>query len=118
MSGNQKISDAAFKKFSDSMDETSQAFSSNLRTLANAIANLDGGQWKGEGHAAFRKAQISLNDDHDAVRRLLDGIREAVVLTHRASGANDGEIASSLNKVDVNGAAPGGHLSSKIDGFA
>ncbi|MEU1820526.1 WXG100 family type VII secretion target [Streptomyces roseifaciens] len=106
--GRQKVSDEAFKAFTDAIDKTSSHFSANLRQLANVIATLDGGSWKGEAHSAFRKAQSDLNDDHDRVRRMIDRVREAVVLTHRASGATDAEIAAQMKGVDVGGggAAP------------
>ncbi|MFF7727649.1 WXG100 family type VII secretion target [Streptomyces sp. NPDC008001] len=112
----QKVSDEAFKAFTDAIDKTSSHFSANLRQLANVIATLDGGSsWKGEAHKAFRKAQSDLNDDHDRVRRMIDRVREAVVLTHRASGATDGEIAAQMKGIDVSGGgsaaagAGGGH---------
>ncbi|WP_058046540.1 WXG100 family type VII secretion target [Streptomyces roseifaciens] len=107
--GRQKVSDEAFKTFTDAIDKTSSHFSANLRQLANVIATLDGGSsWKGEAHRAFRKAQSDLNDDHDRVRRMIDRVREAVVLTHRASGATDAEIAAQMKGVDIGGggAAP------------
>ncbi|GGX80095.1 WXG100 family type VII secretion target [Streptomyces hiroshimensis] len=107
--GRQKVSDEAFKTFTDAIDKTSSHFSANLRQLANVIATLDGGSsWKGEAHRAFRKAQSDLNDDHDRVRRMIDRVREAVVLTHRASGATDGEIAARMKGIDIGGggAAP------------
>ncbi|GAA0481079.1 WXG100 family type VII secretion target [Streptomyces sp. NPDC046215] len=121
--GKQKVSDQAFKTFTDAIDQTSSHFSANLRQLANVIATLDGGSWKGEAHSAFRKAQMDLNDDHDRVRRMVDRVREAVVLTHRSSGATDGEIAAKMKGVDVGGgstapaAGQGGGPSSGIDRY-
>ncbi|MBF6045637.1 hypothetical protein GO001_10430 [Streptomyces sp. NRRL B-1677] len=109
--GKQKVSDQAFKTFTDAIDTTSSHFSANLRQLANVIATLDGGSsWKGDAHSAFRKAQMDLNDDHDRVRRMIDRVREAVALTHRTSGATDAEIAAQMRGVDVSGggAASGG----------
>ncbi|WKU47330.1 WXG100 family type VII secretion target [Streptomyces sp. VNUA116] len=114
MSGSEKdshkVSDEAFKNFTDAIDKTSSHFSANLRQLANVIATLDGGSWAGEAHRAFRQAQSDLNDEHDRVRRMIDRVREAVVLTHRASGATDAEIAAQMKGVDVTGggSAPGG----------
>ncbi|WP_424893483.1 WXG100 family type VII secretion target [Streptomyces sp. XH2] len=102
-----KVTDEAFKKFTDAIDKTSGHFSANLRQLANVIATLDGGSWKGEAHQAFRKAQSDLNDDHDRVRRMIDRVREAVVLTHRASGATDAEIAAQMKGVNVHGGGSG-----------
>ncbi|MFH8790562.1 WXG100 family type VII secretion target [Streptomyces roseoverticillatus] len=128
MSGSEKdshkVTDEAFKTFTDAIDKTSGHFSANVRQLANVIATLDGGSWKGEAHQAFRKAQKDLNDEHDRVRRMIDRVREAVVLTHRSSGATDAEIAAQMRGVDVNGGgsshggAGGGHGTpppSKID---
>ncbi|MEU8546924.1 WXG100 family type VII secretion target [Streptomyces roseoverticillatus] len=122
-SDSHKVTDEAFKRFTDAIDQTSSHFSANLRQLANVIATLDGGSsWKGDAHTAFRKAQSDLNDEHDRVRRMIDRVREAVVLTHRASGATDAEIAAQMKGVNVgggsHGGAGGGHSApppSKID---
>lgn len=107
MTDKQKVDDKAFKTFTDAMDLTTGHFSANLRKLANVIATLDGGSWKGDAHRAFRKAQMDLNDDHDRVRRLVDQVREAVVLTHRSTGATDAEIAATMKGVDTAGAPAG-----------
>ncbi|MEV4439756.1 WXG100 family type VII secretion target [Streptomyces sp. NPDC049577] len=117
MAGDQKINDEAFNTFKNTIDQASQAFTANLRTLANAIANVDGGQWKGDAHAAFRAAQLQLNEDHDAVRRLIDHLSEAVAKTHRDSGANDAEIAASIKGVDAGVTSAGGHGKSAIDAY-
>ncbi|MEV6671542.1 hypothetical protein [Streptomyces sp. NPDC051162] len=111
MSDTQKISDPAFIKFEGKIRETSEALSANLRSLADAIATVEAA-WTGAGAQAFRTAQLALNDDHDALRRLIDGIHDAVSLTRKSSHANDADIMATFNKIDVNGAAPGGHLGS------
>ncbi|MCP9209371.1 hypothetical protein [Streptomyces cucumeris] len=124
MSGSQRISDAAFKTFESDLGLVSQGLSTNLRTLINAVATVESA-WTGTGAAKFKQVQTSLNEDHEALRQLIVRIHEAVELTHRSSGANDGEIAAELNKIDVNGAKAGGNLGhgadglshSKVDGF-
>ncbi|KUJ64106.1 hypothetical protein ACZ90_61800 [Streptomyces albus subsp. albus] len=109
MSDTQKISDAAFISFEGSIQETSTQLSSNLKKLADAIATVQGA-WTGGGASAFVTAQRALNDDHDALRRLIDGIHDAVALTRKSSRANDDDILSQFRSIDVNGAAAGGHL--------
>lgn len=104
MSDKQKVTDASFNAFKSSMEESSQAFTANLRTLVNAIENVSG-RWQGRAHDAFVRAQTELNDEHDAVRRLIDDVREAVALTHKNASANDGDIASRIKGVDVSGGA-------------
>ncbi|MFD8386283.1 WXG100 family type VII secretion target [Streptomyces sp. NPDC059679] len=105
----QRVSDDAFRIFTNELDQSIQGFASNMKLMADILATVDSG-WQGQGAGAFKKAQMDLEQDHDAVRRLVDGIREAVALTHRASGANDDDIASQLKGIDVNGAAAGGHI--------
>ncbi|AEM81785.1 WXG100 family type VII secretion target [Streptomyces violaceusniger] len=117
MSGSQRISDAHFRKFEGDLGRVSEDLSQNLRTLINAIDTVEAA-WTGQGGSAFRKAQMSLNEDHEALRQLIVNIHEAVQLTHRSGGANDTEIASQLRSVDVNGSAAGGHLGSGADGLA
>ncbi|MEU4210582.1 WXG100 family type VII secretion target [Streptomyces sp. NPDC026206] len=109
MSGIQKIDDAAFIAFENSIREASAALSSNLKSLVNAVAQAQGA-WSGEAARAFVSAQRELNDDHDAVRRLIDGIHDAVALTRKSSHANDADVMASFKSIDVNGSAAGGHL--------
>ncbi|MFF4221246.1 WXG100 family type VII secretion target [Streptomyces abikoensis] len=109
MSGIQKIEDAAFVAFENSISEASAALSSNLKSLVNAVAQAQAA-WSGQAATAFVQAQQALNDDHDALRRLIDGIHEAVALTRKSSHANDADVMSSFKSIDVNGAAAGGHL--------
>ncbi|KJY41239.1 hypothetical protein VR41_13505 [Streptomyces sp. NRRL B-1568] len=129
MSDIQKIEDAAFRKFENTLEETSGKLASNLKSLEGVI-DIAKGAWEGEAAQAFVQAQQALNADHDALRRLLDGIHEAVKLTRKDAHANDAEVMASMKKIDVNGAAAGGHLAahstqtgisagleSKIDAF-
>lgn len=118
MSGSQRISDAAFKTFENTLGEVSTHLSANLRTLINAIATVESA-WTGRGGQKFKEKQDALNQDHEALRQLIVNIHEAVALTHRSSGANDDEIASQLGKIDVNGENnAGGHLGRGADGLA
>ncbi|MGK5628059.1 WXG100 family type VII secretion target [Streptomyces sp. URMC 123] len=105
----QSISYEAFQKFENAISTTSTHFSTNLKNLANTIATVQAG-WKGDGAAAFTTAQRSLNEDHDALRRLIDGIHDAVITTRRMGSNNDAEVLASFKSIDVNGAAAGGHL--------
>ncbi|GGP48541.1 WXG100 family type VII secretion target [Streptomyces abikoensis] len=100
MSSTQKVNDDAFNAFKNAMDQSSQAFTANLRTLSNAIATVDGA-WKGEASTVFKAAQEELNREHDAVRRLIDHVREAVAKTHTLTGATDQEIASSVKSASA-----------------
>ncbi|MDT0547189.1 hypothetical protein [Streptomyces lonegramiae] len=114
----QKVSDSAFQTFTNELDQSIQGFASNMKLMADILATVDAG-WQGVGAGAFKKAQMDLELDHDAVRRLVAGIREAVVQTHRSGGANDDDIAAQLKGIDVNGAAAGGHITpgSNVDGL-
>ncbi|MFC5725008.1 WXG100 family type VII secretion target [Streptomyces gamaensis] len=121
MSDTQKISDHAFFKFENSIQETSEALSANLRTLVNAIATVEAA-WTGAGADAFRRAQTSLNEDHNALRQLIDMIHEAVSLTRKYGHANDGDVLASFNRIDVSGASATGTgtgvgMASKIDNY-
>ncbi|MGY0057981.1 WXG100 family type VII secretion target [Streptomyces sp. LZ34] len=105
----QRVSDSAFIKFTQELDQSVTGFGSNMKLMADILSTVDAG-WQGQGAGAFKKAQMDLEQDHDAVRRLVAGIREAVALTHRSGGANDDDIAGQLRGIDVNGAAAGGHI--------
>jgi uncharacterized protein YukE len=105
----QSISYAAFQQFENTIGQVSGELSTNLKNLANAIATVQAA-WVGEGASAFTRAQIALNDDHDALRRLIDGIHEAVITTRNLGSGNDADVLSSFRSIDVNGDAAGGHL--------
>ncbi|RLU96587.1 hypothetical protein CTZ27_16310 [Streptomyces griseocarneus] len=107
----QKISDPAFQTFEGQIRETSEALSGNLRALADVLATV-GSAWTGAGAQAFRTAQTALNEDHDALRALIDGIHDAVAMTRKMSHANDADIVARFRQIDVNGSAAGGHLGS------
>ncbi|GAA2725716.1 MULTISPECIES: WXG100 family type VII secretion target [Streptomyces] len=108
----QKIDDAAFVAFENSLKEASAAMSANLKSLVNAVEQVKPA-WEGRAAQAFTTAQMQLNDDHDALRRLLDGIHDAVALTRKSSHANEEAVVSSFKSIDVNGGAAGGHLDAK-----
>ncbi|GHF55131.1 MULTISPECIES: WXG100 family type VII secretion target [Streptomyces] len=109
MSNIQQISDESFSKFENTLKEASAALSANLKSLVGVIDTAKAA-WQGQAADAFVQAQHALNEDHDALRRLLDGIHEAVSLTRKSAHANDGDVMASMRAIDVNGAAPGGHL--------
>lgn len=113
MSEKQQVTEASFNTFKNNMDEASQAFTANLRTLVNAIENVSG-RWSGDAHQAFVTAQTQLNEEHDAVRRLIDHVREAVAFTYNNATANDGDIASRIKGVDAGGGSGGHDAQSKI----
>lgn len=105
----QSISYAAFQKFESTIGQVSGELSKNLKNLADAIATVQAA-WVGEGASAFTRAQMALNEDHDALRRLIDGIHEAVITTRNMGSSNDADVLASFKGIDVNGAAAGGHL--------
>ncbi|EFL22837.1 hypothetical protein SSOG_02551 [Streptomyces himastatinicus ATCC 53653] len=117
MSGGQRLSDAHFVKFENDLGTASGHLAANVKTLYNALEAVQAG-WKGGAAYRFGEAQRALNENHEAVRKLVDKIQEAVNLTRRAGGANDQELASTLGKVDVNGDKAGGGLdNSSPDGI-
>ncbi|MEV5243210.1 WXG100 family type VII secretion target [Streptomyces cinnamoneus] len=110
----QKVDDAHFRAFKNSIEESSAAFSANLRTLVNAIDNI-AGRWEGNAAAAFKQAQSDLNREHDAVRRLIDEFSQAVSETHKNSKANDADIAASMKRAHAS--AGSGHGTSAISAY-
>ncbi|SHK96442.1 WXG100 family type VII secretion target [Streptomyces yunnanensis] len=109
MAGNTALTYAEIERLKGEIQSGSQAMSSQLRTLVNAIATVESA-WTGQGASAFKQAQNALNEDHAALRRMLDGINDAIAHTSTTSKANDAEVLSSFRGIDVNGAAPGGNL--------
>lgn len=118
MSGEQKLSDAEVVRFENAVHTIGEQLEANLRLLSGTISTAAAG-WSGAGARAFTQAQTQINEDHQALRRLLAGINEAVNTTKRLGRANDDAILDSFRAIDVNGAAPGGDLQSisKLNGM-
>lgn len=109
MAGNTALTYAEIEKLKNEIQSGSQAMSSQLRTLINAISAVESA-WTGQGASAFKQAQNALNEDHAALRRMLDGINDAIAQTGTTSQSNDSEVLSSFRGIDVNGGASGGQL--------
>ncbi|MEC4019173.1 WXG100 family type VII secretion target [Streptomyces sp. H27-D2] len=114
----QKIDYAFIKSLEGEIETTAASMTKQVGNLATVIEQL-AKDWTGLGGAAFRKAQTDLNEDHDVLRRLLDGIREAVHNTKVGSESNDEEARQSMRNIDTNGSsAPGGQIPvSKISDY-
>jgi uncharacterized protein YukE len=91
---------AAYNK----VDETARDVTKQAQILANLLETI-GASWTGAGASSFRSAQTSLNEDHDAIRRLLDILLEAITSTKNLSNANDVEVVDSFKPFI--GAGPG-----------
>ncbi|MCF6524909.1 WXG100 family type VII secretion target [Streptomyces sp. JJ36] len=109
MAGSQKLRDSDIVKFENDMNTVGEQLEANLRHLSQTIATAAAG-WSGAGAMAFRNAQQQINDDHQALRRLLAGIHEAVIMTKQLGRGNDDAIVDSFRSIDINGAEAGGHL--------
>ncbi|MEN2421901.1 WXG100 family type VII secretion target [Streptomyces rimosus] len=106
MAGNTALTYAEIEKLKSEIRSGSQSMTAQLRTLVNAIAAVESA-WTGQGASAFKQAQNALNEDHAALRRMLDQINEAVSQTSVTSQSNDSEVLSSFRGIDVSGGAGG-----------
>ncbi|GAB2629906.1 hypothetical protein GCM10027168_71900 [Streptomyces capparidis] len=106
MSGTQKVTYDELRRLEGDIDSVSIALTSQLQKLANVITQIEA-DWKGIAANTFRSQQMALNEDHDAMRRILDGIKNAVHDTNLASQSNEADVLQSLKSIDVNGSAAG-----------
>lgn len=77
---------------------TAEAVSRQARELADILATAGAG-WTGVGASGFTSAQLVINEDHDAIRRLLQVLVNAVGSTKNLSNANDEEVRAAFNAV-------------------
>ncbi|WP_063728421.1 hypothetical protein [Streptomyces sp. RTd22] len=115
MSGGQRLSEQHFVKFENDLDVASGHLATNVKNLVLALEAVQTG-WTGGAAGEFDVAQRALNEDHEAVRKLVERIKEAVQLTRRAGGANDQELATTFRKANGSG-GDGSGLKSKLDDY-
>ncbi|MGW2274960.1 WXG100 family type VII secretion target [Streptomyces yangpuensis] len=98
------------------IQETGTAVSKQARELADIIATVSAG-WTGVGASGFVKAQTTLNDSHDEIRRLLNVLHNAVAQTKNLSNAQDDEVLAAFNQaVQAQSAAPAPGPRSALEG--
>ncbi|KRV51051.1 hypothetical protein AQ490_02260 [Wenjunlia vitaminophila] len=106
MAGTQKVTYDELRTLENEIDSVSVSMTNQLQKLANVITQLEA-DWRGIAANTFRSQQMQLNDDHDALRRILDGIKQAVHDTNLSSQANESDVLQSLRSIDINGSASG-----------
>ncbi|MDF3294075.1 MULTISPECIES: WXG100 family type VII secretion target [Streptomyces] len=84
------------------IEDTSHSMTKQLGDLSNMLAQLQA-DWKGLGASAFTKAQQDLNDDHLALRKALDVIKQAVHDTKVGTHANDEQVTDDFKRVNLSG---------------
>ncbi|WP_158288217.1 WXG100 family type VII secretion target [Streptomyces sp. ICBB 8177] len=110
MAQQQRLTYAEIQSLETDIQTTTESMTKQVQNLANMIAQLQS-DWKGLGGTAFVRAQEQLNDDHTALRKVLEGIREAVHDTKVGAQTNDEQVLQDLKSVNVGG-QPASGLSS------
>ncbi|MEV1048451.1 WXG100 family type VII secretion target [Streptomyces sp. NPDC049916] len=87
----------------NTITQTAEQVSRQARELADILATVGAG-WTGVGAEGFKKAQLTVNEDHDEIRRLLQVLLNAVGQTKNLSNANDEEVRAAFAPV----VSPGG----------
>ncbi|GAA1929730.1 WXG100 family type VII secretion target [Streptantibioticus ferralitis] len=98
----QQLSYAEIHRLENDIQTTTESMTSQLHKLADMLAQLQA-DWKGLGADAFTKAQRDLNDDHNALRKSLEVINQAVHDTKVGSHSNDQQVLDDFKHVDVSG---------------
>ncbi|MFJ8212344.1 WXG100 family type VII secretion target [Streptomyces sp. NPDC096033] len=91
MTTNFGLADDPVVKAANKISETGDAVSRQARELADILATAAAG-WTGVGADGFTSAQAELNEDHDAIRRLLRVLHHAVSETKNLTNAQDEEV--------------------------
>lgn len=110
------IDDVSLNKLMREMDSSSAQMRQHFKDLTNMINQLEA-NWKGIAANTFRQQQTSLNNDQEAVRRLLDSVREAVGKTKTDHNTNEDEVNAAMRGVGASSGDPSGGPGSKISGL-
>ncbi|RKT07248.1 uncharacterized protein YukE [Streptomyces sp. 3211.6] len=102
MTDNFGLADDPVVKAANKISETADAVSSQSRELADILATAAAG-WTGVGADGFTTAQSQLNEDHDAIRRLLGVLHNAVSQTKNLTNAQDEEVRAEFAKLGKSG---------------
>ncbi|HEY9438890.1 MAG TPA: hypothetical protein VIS29_09605 [Streptomyces sp.] len=102
------LADDPIIRAKNSITETADAVSRQSRELADILATVSAG-WTGVGASGFTSAQITVNEDHDDIRRLLGVLLNGVSQTKNLSNANDEEVRAAF--ASVKESAPSGNTS-------
>ncbi|OII61104.1 hypothetical protein BJP40_07045 [Streptomyces sp. CC53] len=86
-----KLVQEAVKDAQGIIAETGRQVTTQARQMADILETCAAG-WQGAGAAGFKTAQKLLNEDHDAIRRLLDVLHNAVGQTRNLTSENDIEV--------------------------
>lgn len=92
------LADDPITRAKNSIIETADAVSRQSRELADILATVSAG-WTGVGASGFASAQITVNEDHDDIRRLLGVLLNGVSQTKNLSNANDEEVRAAFAAV-------------------
>ncbi|MDQ1007965.1 uncharacterized protein YukE [Streptomyces sp. V4I23] len=90
------LADDPIVKAKNKINQTAGEVTKQARELADIIATVSAG-WTGVGASGFVSAQNLINEDHDAIRRLLNILHNAVGETKNLSNANDDEVLAAFN---------------------
>ncbi|MFE3829061.1 WXG100 family type VII secretion target [Streptomyces sp. NPDC059092] len=85
------LSDDPIVQAKNKITETKQQVSKQSRELADIIATVSAG-WTGVGAQGFVSAQVMINEDHDAILRLLTVLDNAVGQTKNLSNEQDDDV--------------------------
>ncbi|MEV7615287.1 hypothetical protein [Streptomyces sp. NPDC089799] len=80
------------------INSTANAVTTQARELADILATVSAG-WTGSGASGFISAQTMVNEDHDAIRRLLGVLHHAVAETKNLSNAQDDDVRAAFNSI-------------------
>ncbi|WP_314244497.1 hypothetical protein [Streptomyces sp. DSM 40907] len=82
------------------IEQTANAVTKQARELADILATVSAG-WTGVGAGGFANAQLTLNDSHDEIRRLLGVLHNAVAQTKNLSNAQDQEVRDAFKAIQA-----------------
>ncbi|MEU8437132.1 WXG100 family type VII secretion target [Streptomyces sp. NPDC029216] len=102
MTDNFGLADDPVVKAANRISETANAVTTQARELADILATASAG-WTGVGADGFTTAQSQLNEDHDAIRRLLGVLHNAVSQTKNLTNAQDAEVFAAFKPLGNSG---------------
>ncbi|MET7641760.1 WXG100 family type VII secretion target [Streptomyces sp. NPDC005438] len=122
----QKVNGVSLKKLEGELEAKFHAFRARVATLQRVI-DAQEGRWQGVGASAFNHKQMMINQDVQALAKMLDGFKNSIHDTRTLSGNTDDDVLQRMNGISVDGglssntsagdSSTQGSLASKLDRY-
>lgn len=114
MSGQQRVNGVDLANLENNLGSVLESMGKQVSALQTSIDEL-AARWTGIGANEFKRQQSQINEDHRALQRILNGIKDAIELTRKGKDANEEEVLQNMRSIDGLSDAPKGATLDSVD---